>query len=176
MSKGSPGTCIPGGGVATFLLYAFTAHGIIPADDRCQTRILCGDAITTHADLLRGGWRRAVPWCRRRWPARCRCTRDRWQPGGCPWRGVTRGCRTAAAHRSIRPPRAASRSGPLGAGTRRGCRRRQQAGHRGRGHGRASASPALQAVLRSCCRRRMTARAPFLSTVTQKSWPSSSTA
>src|SRR5262249_55752352 len=31
-------------------------------------------------------------------------------------------------------------------------------------------------VLLACCRRRMTASAPFLSTVTHKSWPSSSTA
>src|SRR5262249_41636881 len=36
-------------------------QGVVPADDRCQARILCGDAITTHAYLLCGGWREAVP-------------------------------------------------------------------------------------------------------------------
>src|SRR5262245_24949306 len=91
---------------------------IIPTDDRRQIRLLCGDAITTHGDLLRRGWCEAVPWCRWRWPVWCRCTRDRPRPGGCPWRGVTRGCRAAAASRSLRPPRAASRSGPPGAGAR----------------------------------------------------------
>ena len=111
MSKGSPGTCIPGGGVATFLLYAFTAHGVIPADDHRQVRLLCGDAITTHVDLLRGGWREAVPWCR--WPVRCRCTRDRPRPGGCPWRGtrVSRRSRTRVRTATSRrkPLRAARR-------------------------------------------------------------------
>jgi hypothetical protein len=161
-SKGSSGTCIPDGRL-TFLLAACTAHQwIIPTDDHRQVRLLCRDGIATHRHLWSCGRHEAVLWCRRWLPVRCRCTRGRPRPGGCPWLGVARGCRAAAAPGSVRPPRAESRSGPPGAGARRGRRRRQRAGHRGRGHRRASASPALQAVLRSCCRRRMTASAPFL--------------
>src|SRR5262244_384181 len=112
--KGSSGTCIPDGRV-TFLLAACTAHqGVVPADDCCQARILCGDAITTHADLLRGGWREAVPWvgvgglCG---AGALGTVRDRVAVPG-----VARGCRATAVHRSVWPPRAASRAGPPGAG------------------------------------------------------------
>src|SRR5436309_3045797 len=39
----------------------FTAHRVVPADDDRQGRVLCGDAITTHADLPGCGWCGAMP-------------------------------------------------------------------------------------------------------------------